>query len=152
MTKILAPGDSDTGQAGVPKTALTAWISCCILGALWVAPFIAMLRWSLSTQALRSVLTLVFTTILVTMPLAACARTWRRVFLWTFPFWVVAAAYSPCAIVSDKVPGRAVALLLSGTTWEELSGLFDVWQQKWMTLPIAGILAVDFFFLGVLPV
>src|SRR6202789_898798 len=142
MTKILAPGDRDTGQAGVPQTSPTAWISCCILGALWGAPFIAMLLWSLSTQALRSVLTLVFTTILVTMPLAVCARTWRRFFLWTFPLWVVAAAYSTCAIVSDRVPGRPVALLLSGTSWEEISGLFDVWQQKWMTLPIAGILAL----------
>jgi glucan phosphoethanolaminetransferase (alkaline phosphatase superfamily) len=111
-----------------------------------------MLLWSLSTQALRSVLTLVFTTILVTMPLAACARTWRRFFLWTFPLWVVAAAYSTCAIVSDKVPGRAVALLLSGTTWEELSGLFDVWQQKWMTLPIAGILALYLILAWRLPV
>jgi glucan phosphoethanolaminetransferase (alkaline phosphatase superfamily) len=152
MTKILAPGDSDTGQAGVPQTSLTAWISCCILGALWVAPFIAMLLWSLSTQALRSVLTLVFTTILVTMPIAVCARTWRRFFLWTFPLWVVSAAYSTCAIVSDKVPGRPVALLLSGTSWEEISGLFGVWQQKWMTLPIAGILALYLILAWRLPV
>jgi glucan phosphoethanolaminetransferase (alkaline phosphatase superfamily) len=152
MTKILASGDRDTGQAGVPQTSPTAWISCCILGALWGAPFIAMLLWSLSTQALRSVLTLVFTTILVTMPLAVCARTWRRFFLWTFPLWVVAAAYSTCAIVSDKVPGRAIALLLSGTSWEEISGLFDVWQQKWMTLPIAGILALYLILAWRLPV
>jgi glucan phosphoethanolaminetransferase (alkaline phosphatase superfamily) len=152
MTKILAPGNSDTGQAGVPQKSLTAWISCCILGALWGAPFIAMLLWSLSTQALRGVLTLVFTTIVVTMPLAACARTWQRFFLWTFPLWIVAAAYSTCAIVSDKVPGRAVALLLSGTSWEEISGLFGVWQQKWMTLPIAGILALYLILAWRLPV
>src|ERR1700722_7935843 len=102
MTKILAPRDSDTGQGNVTQTSPTAWISCCILGALWGTPFIAMLLWSLNTQAPRSVLTLVFTTILVTMPLAAGARTWRRFFLWTFPLWVVAAAYSTCAIVSDR--------------------------------------------------
>jgi glucan phosphoethanolaminetransferase (alkaline phosphatase superfamily) len=152
MTKILAPGDSDAGQASVPQTSPTAWISCCILGALWGAPFIAMLRWSLNTQPLRSVLTLVLTTILVTMPLAACARTWRRFFLWTFPLWVVAAAYSTCTIVSDRVPGRPMALLLSGTSWEEISGLFDVWQQKWMTLPIAGILALYLMLAWRLPV
>src|ERR1700722_14994536 len=120
MTKILAPGGSDIGLAGVPQTSLTAWVSCCVLGVLWAGPFIAMLLWSMSTQSLRSVLTLVFTAILVTMPLAACARTWRRFFLWTFPLWVVAAAYSTCAIVSDRVPGRPVALLLTGTSWEEL--------------------------------
>jgi hypothetical protein len=51
-----------------------AWISCCSLGALWGAPVIAMPLWSLSTQALRSILTLVFTAILVTMP-ARSVRT-----------------------------------------------------------------------------
>jgi len=152
MTKILAPGESDTGQAGVPQRSRSAWISCCILGALWGAPFIAMLLWSLSTQALRSVLTLVFTAILVTMTLAACARTWRRLFLWTFPLWVVAAAYSTCAIVSDKVAERIVALLLSSTSWEEISGLFSVWQHKWMTLPVAGFLALYLILAWRLPV
>jgi glucan phosphoethanolaminetransferase (alkaline phosphatase superfamily) len=152
MTKTLAPEDSNTRQANVPPKSLTAWISCCILGALWGAPFIAMLLWSSSTQALRSVLTLVFTAILITMPFAVCARTWRRFFLWTFPLWVVSAAYATCAIVSDKVPGRPVALLLSGTSWEEISGLFAVWQQKWMTLPIAGILALYLILAWRLPV
>jgi glucan phosphoethanolaminetransferase (alkaline phosphatase superfamily) len=153
MTKILAPGDSDTGQAGVPQRPRTAaWISRCILGALWGAPFIAMLLWSLSTQALRSVLTFVFTAILATMVLAACARTWRRYFLWTFPLWVVATAYSTCVIVSDKVPDRTMALLLSSTSWEEISGLFGVWQQKWMTLPVAGFLALYLILAWRLPV
>ena len=129
-----------------------AWISCCTLGALYGAPFIAMLLWSLSTQPLRSVLTFVSTVILVTMPLAACARTWRRFFLLTFPLGVIAAAYSTYAILSDKVPGRDVALLLSGASWEEISGLFGVWQQKWMTLPIAGVLALYLVLAWRLPV
>jgi glucan phosphoethanolaminetransferase (alkaline phosphatase superfamily) len=152
MTKILAPVDSDTGQAGVPQRSRMAWISCCTLGILCAAPFIAMLLWSWSTQPLRSVLTLVSTVILVTIPLAACARTWRRFFLLTFPLWVVATAYSTYAILSDKVPGRAVALLLSGASWEEISGLFGVWQQKWMTLPIAGVLALYWILASRLPV
>jgi glucan phosphoethanolaminetransferase (alkaline phosphatase superfamily) len=129
-----------------------AWISYCALGALGGAPFIAMLLWSWSTQPLRSVLTLVATVILVTMPLAACARTWRRFYLWTFPLWVVATAYSTYAILSDKVPGPAVALLLSGASWEEISGLFGLWQQKWMTLPIVGFLALYLILAWRLPV
>jgi glucan phosphoethanolaminetransferase (alkaline phosphatase superfamily) len=115
-------------------------------------PFIAMLLWSLRTQAPRSVLTLVFTAILVTMALAAYARTWRRFFLLTFPLWILATAYSTCAIVSDKVPGRIVALLLSSTSWEEISGLFGVWQQKWMTVPITGVLALYLALASRLPV
>jgi glucan phosphoethanolaminetransferase (alkaline phosphatase superfamily) len=129
-----------------------AWISCCTLGALYGSPFIAMLLWSLRTQSLRSVLTLVATAILITMPLAACTRTWRRFFLLIFPLWVIATAYSAYAILSDKVPGRAVALLLSGASWEEITGLFGLWQQKWMTLPIAGILALYLILAWRLPV
>lgn len=93
MTKTLAPADSDTGQAGVPPTSRMAWFSCHTLGALCGAPFIAMLLWSLRTQPLRSDLTLVSTAILLTVALAACARTWRRFFLLIFPLWVVATAY-----------------------------------------------------------
>jgi hypothetical protein len=48
-----------------------AWISCCILGVLYAVPYIAMLLWSLRTQPLRSVPTLVSTAILVTWPGAA---------------------------------------------------------------------------------
>ena len=152
MTKILAPADDDTGQAGVPQRSRMAWISCCTLGALYCAPFIAMLLWSLNTQPLRSVLTFVTTAILVTMPLAACARTWRRFFLLIFPLWVIAAAYSTYTILSDMVPGRAVALLLSGASWEEITGLFGVWQQRWMILPLAGILALYLILAWRLPV
>ena len=74
MTKMLRPSDSDIGQQDVSQKSQMAWISCCSLGALWGAPFIAMPHWSLSTQALRSILSLVFTAILVTMP-ARSVRT-----------------------------------------------------------------------------
>ena len=129
-----------------------AWISCLTLGVLSAAPFIAMLFWSLHSQALRSVLTFVATVILIAMPLAACARTWRRFFLLAFPLWLIAAAYTAYAILCDKVPGPAVALLLSGASWEEISGLFGVWQQKWLTLPIAGVVALYLILAWRLPV
>jgi glucan phosphoethanolaminetransferase (alkaline phosphatase superfamily) len=144
MTKILAPTDGSGGKASV--------ISCCFLGTLYAAPFAAMLHWSLGAQPLRSSLTLVATAIFITMLLAACAHTWRRFFLLTFPLWVVAAAYSAYAVLFDKLPGRAVALLLSAASWEEISGLFGVWQQKWMLLPIAGILALYLTLASRLPV
>jgi glucan phosphoethanolaminetransferase (alkaline phosphatase superfamily) len=126
-------------------------ISCCAVSALYAAPFIAMLIWSLRTQPLRGVLTLVSTAILVTMPLAACARTWRRFFLWTSPLWLVSTAYAAYTVLFDKVPGRAVALLLSAASWEEISGLFGVWQQKWVALPVAGILTLYFILAWRLP-
>jgi glucan phosphoethanolaminetransferase (alkaline phosphatase superfamily) len=152
MTNPPAQADSDTGKAGVSRKSPMAWISCCTLSALYGAPFIAMLLWSSSTQPLRSVLAFVSTVILLTMPLAACARTWRRFFLLAFPLWIIATAYSTCTLLSDRVPGRALALLLSGASWEEISGLFGVWQQKWMTVPTAGILALYLILAWRLPV
>jgi glucan phosphoethanolaminetransferase (alkaline phosphatase superfamily) len=134
MTHISAPAD---GEAAQPGRA-----SCYTLGVLSAAPFIAMLLWSLDTQAPRSILTLVLTSILITVLLAGCARTWRRFFFLAFPLWIVASAYAAYAILFGKVPGRAVALLLSGASWEEVSGLFGLWQQKWMTLPIVAVAAL----------
>ena len=142
MTENLAPMDAHAAHADPPQKSPTAWISCWTLGALCAAPFIAMLLWSLNTQTLRSLLTLVATTILVTMLLAVCARTWRRFFLLISPFWVVATVYATYAVLSGKIPGRAVALLLSGASFEEIFGLFGVWQQKWITLPVAGTLVL----------
>ena len=129
-----------------------ARISCCILGALWCAPFIAVLLWSLRTETLRSLLMLVSTTILVAVPLAACARTWRRFFVLTFPLWIIATAYSTFTILYGKVPERGLALILSGASWEEIAGLFGIWQQKWLTLPIAAILALYLILASRLPI
>jgi glucan phosphoethanolaminetransferase (alkaline phosphatase superfamily) len=142
MTEILAPADSFAGHADLRQKTRPAWISCCALGALYAAPFVAMLLWSLNTQPPRSILTLVASTIFVTILLALCARTWRRFFLAIFPLWIVAAFYATYAILFGKVPGHAMALLLSGASWEEISGLFWMWQQKWLALPIAGVLAL----------
>jgi glucan phosphoethanolaminetransferase (alkaline phosphatase superfamily) len=119
-----------------------AWVSCCTLGVLYVAPFAAMVLWSSNTQTMRSVVALVASAIFVTMLLGLCARTWRRFFLLAFPLWVVAAIFATYAMLFGKVPGRAVALLLSGASWEEIAGLFGIWQQKWLSLPIAGVLAL----------
>ena len=152
MTKALAAAGSDAGQAGLAQKSRMARVSCYSLGALSSAPVIAMLLWSLKTQTLRSILTLVLSAILIAALLATCARTWRRFFVLTFPLWVVASAYAACTILSGKVPGRALALLLSGASWEEISGLVAIWPQKWMTLPIAAVMALYLILSSKLPV
>jgi glucan phosphoethanolaminetransferase (alkaline phosphatase superfamily) len=152
IAKILAPADDYAGQAAAARKSRMARVSCCALGVLYASPFLAILIWSCSTQTRGSILMLVFTAIVVTMLLAACARTWRRFFLLSFPFWLLATAYASYAILYDKVPGRAVALLLSGASWEEISGLFGLWQQKWLTLPIAAVLALYVILSANLPV
>jgi glucan phosphoethanolaminetransferase (alkaline phosphatase superfamily) len=119
-----------------------AWASCCILGLLYMAPFAAMVLWSLHTQAMRSVAALVASAIFITMLLGLCGRTWRRFFLLAFPLWIAASIFATYAVLVGKAPGRAVALLLSGASWEEITGLFEIWQQKWLSLPIVGVVTL----------
>ena len=152
IAKILEPAHEYAGQAASARKSRMTQVSCCTLGVLYASPFLAILIWSCSSQTWGSILMLVFTAIVVTMLLAACARTWRRFFLLSFPFWLLATAYASYAILFGKVPGREVALLLSGASWEEIAGLFGLWQQKWMTLPIAAVLALYVILSASLPV
>jgi glucan phosphoethanolaminetransferase (alkaline phosphatase superfamily) len=142
MTEIPSPAQASAGHERIPPKSLMAWISCCILGALYVAPFVAMVIWALSTQATRSVVTLVASATFLTVLLAVCARTWRTFFLLVFPLWVMTTIYASYAVTFGVAPGRAVALLLSGASWEEITGLLGMWQQKWLLLPILGVLTL----------
>ena len=113
-----------------------------VVGVLAILPFLAVLLWAWRTQPARTVLTLLATSILVAGLLAVCARTFRRLFLFAFPLWVLASIYAAYVIVAGRIPGPAVALLLSGASWEEVAGLIGLWQQNWMLLPIVGIVAL----------
>ena len=92
------------------------------------------------------------TAVLVTMLFAACAGTWRKFFLLMLPFWIIASAYAAYALLVGHVPGSAMALLLCGASWEEISGFFGLWQQKWLMLPIAGLVALYLILAWRLPV
>src|SRR5262249_19225748 len=62
------------------------------LASLYLAPYIIMLVWCWSTAKPRSVATLLLTTLLATLLLMACARTWRRFFLSAFPLLLLSIA------------------------------------------------------------
>jgi glucan phosphoethanolaminetransferase (alkaline phosphatase superfamily) len=126
----------------VPQRRARAWISCAVVGALAMLPFLAMLWWSWNTLPARSTSTLALSAACVAGVLALCAGTWRRLFLISFPVWVIGASYAAYTVVVGKPPGHAVALLLSGASWEEIAGLFQLWQQKWLLLPILGLVAL----------
>ena len=142
MTNISTTGGYDAGDAALARDSRSTRLSYGTLGLLCAAPYIAMLLWSLTTQTLRGIAIFVVTAILLTLLFAACAGTWRRFFLLMLPFWIIASAYASYTVLVGHVPGSAVALLLCGASWEEISGLFGLWQQKWLTLPIAGLPAL----------
>jgi glucan phosphoethanolaminetransferase (alkaline phosphatase superfamily) len=132
-----SPADGSSGRARPAQSSLIVW---WILGLLAAAPFVGMLLWSLETQRWDGIATLLATTVLVIFLLAACAPGRRSFFLLTFPFWILATGYAAYTIVFGVVPGRAAAMLLAGASWEEIAGLYQLWQQKWLTLPIVAAL------------
>lgn len=67
-----------------------------------------------------------------------------QIFLLAFPLWVIAASCAAYVILQGSLPGRPVALLLSGASWEEIAGLYRMWGQKWLSLPIAALAALYF--------
>jgi glucan phosphoethanolaminetransferase (alkaline phosphatase superfamily) len=145
----LSPADGSSGRARPAPSLLIVW---CTLALLAAAPFIGMLLWSLETQSWGGIATLLATTVLVIFLLAACAPGRRTFFLLTFPFWILACAYAAYTIVFGVAPGRAAAMLLSGASWEEIAGLYQLWQQKWLTLPIvAALLAYPLLCLQLAP-
>jgi glucan phosphoethanolaminetransferase (alkaline phosphatase superfamily) len=118
------------------------WLPLSIVGALSILPFVTVLLWAWRAQPLRTLAALLVTTVLLMGLLAVCARTFRRLFLLAFPLWLIASIYAAYVVVVGKVPGSAVALVLAGASWEEITGLLRLWQQNWVLLPIAGLVAL----------
>ena len=113
-----------------------------ILGALYSAPYLAMIIWSAFNAAykLRSVLALAATAVLVSLLLAGCTRTWRRFFLVAFPCVVASVAYTAYSIGFGIVPGHTLGIVLMSASFEEVRGLWTLWQSKWLVLPAVGSL------------
>ncbi|MBS0579883.1 MAG: phosphoethanolamine transferase [Proteobacteria bacterium] len=111
------------------------------LAALAAAPFIAMLTWAaISHRAAGSIVTLLVTSVLCWLLLAGCTRTWRYLLLAYFPFLLASVAYAGYTVGFGIVPGHTLAVLTVSASWEELRGLWTVWQGKWLLLPLLALL------------
>jgi glucan phosphoethanolaminetransferase (alkaline phosphatase superfamily) len=112
------------------------------LGTLYCAPYVAMLVWGWQAYKARSLLTLVLTIALGLLLLGMLTRTWRRFFLVYAPFLLVSVAYVAYSLSFGIVPGHTLAIVLVSATWEEILGLWTVWQGKWLLLPCLAFLGV----------
>jgi len=121
------------------------------LGALYCAPYVAMLLWGWQTYKARSILTLLLTMALGLLVLGALTRTWRRFFLAYVPFLLVSVAYGAYSFSFGIVPGHTLAIVLVSASWEELQGLWTVWQGKWLLLPLLAFLGVYLWLAWSLP-
>jgi glucan phosphoethanolaminetransferase (alkaline phosphatase superfamily) len=104
----------------------------CTLGValMYVAPVVAMVAWAASSQAPRGILAVALTALLLACLFAAATRTWRLFFLVQFPLSALAVAFVLYTLVFHMPPGRTLALLLLGTSWEEVRGFISLPQGK----------------------
>ena len=112
----------------------------CALGALYLAPFFIMFIWFSGTAKPRSLAALLLTTLLATLVLMACTRTWRRFFLAAFPLLLIGIGYVAYSTGFGIVPGHTLSIVLMSASLEEVMGLFTVWHQKWLLLPLCTVL------------
>src|SRR6266513_18236 len=122
-----------------------------VLGTLYCAPYLAMLVWGWQAYKARSILTLLLTIALGLLVLGALTRSWRRLFLAYIPFLLVSVAYAAYAFSFGVVPGHTLAIVLVSASWEELQGLWTVWQGKWLLLPLLAFLGVYLWLAWSLP-
>jgi glucan phosphoethanolaminetransferase (alkaline phosphatase superfamily) len=126
------------GEQGTPQTRR---FSLYLLVAMYLAPAIAMAIWSWQAYRARSLATLLLATVLEGVLLAACTRTWRIFFLVHFPVFILTLAFTIYTLGFGILPGQGLALLLVTTSWEEVSGLLGISQQRWLILPLMALLA-----------
>ncbi len=111
------------------------------LGALSCVPSGVLLVWGSQSYKARSLLTALLAMVLSLLLLGLLTRTWRRFFLAYVPFLLASGAYAAYSVSFGVVPGHTLAILLVSASWEELQGLWTVWQSKWLLLPLLAVLA-----------
>ncbi len=112
----------------------TARYRLSFLGALYAAPFVAMLWWASSGHPPRSIIAIPLTAAIVGCLIAGIARSWRMFFLIQFPLALLGLAYAVYTVTFGMTPGRTLAGLLVGTSWEEARGFFTVPMARWFAL------------------
>src|SRR5271170_2526890 len=111
------------------------------LGTLYIAPYVAMVTWCWHSYQPRSVAVLLLSAMLISLLLGACTRTWRSFFLACFPLLIVGIAFVAYTTGFGIVPGNTLGIVLVSASAEEVFGLFTVWHQKWVLLPLLAVLA-----------
>jgi glucan phosphoethanolaminetransferase (alkaline phosphatase superfamily) len=112
-----------------------------ILGALRVAPLIALTFWASRDQGSRSVITVLLTGFLEIYLIAALTRTWRFFFVVSFPLFLLGLLYATYTILYGTPPGRSLAFILLTTSPEEVIGFLSLPQTR-VPAVVFGLLCV----------
>jgi glucan phosphoethanolaminetransferase (alkaline phosphatase superfamily) len=105
------------------------------LGLFCLLPPAAAFLWALRNHLEpRSLAVLALTTAMMSLLVAAAARTWRTFFLIQFPLIVLGAGFIGYAFTFGSLPGETLAMVALTTSWEEMRGAFLLWKDDWLGL------------------
>ena len=121
------------------------------LAAICLAPIVTMLVWGWDKNKGVGILSFFLACALGWVLLAACLRRWRWLFLAYFPLLLLSSAYLAYTLGFGIVPGHTLAILWVSASTEELMGLWGVWQDKWLALPLLAILGAYLWLAWKLP-
>jgi glucan phosphoethanolaminetransferase (alkaline phosphatase superfamily) len=111
------------------------------LAALLSAPYLVTGSWLLSHHgwpSCTSYLSLAFGGIVL---LAILVRRTRYFLLLHLPVFVLSGVITAYILVCDQLPGKALAMVLETSSWDEMRGFLGIWQgQKWLLLLVAASL------------
>lgn len=111
---------------------------CCYTAwALYAAPTLTILTWSLRMRPPRTTAAILVTFVITVCLIAAITRSWRRFFLYQFPICLLGVAFVTYTIAFGIPPGTTLASILAGTSWEELEGFIDMPQARWLIMLLA---------------
>jgi glucan phosphoethanolaminetransferase (alkaline phosphatase superfamily) len=110
------------------------------LAAICLAPIVTMLAWGWGKSKPVGILSFFLTCALGWVLLVVCTRRWRWLFLAYFPLLLMSIAYLAYTLGFGIVPGHTLAILWVSASAEELMGLWGVWQDKWLALPVLALL------------
>jgi len=103
------------------------------LSAIYAAPSLTVAIWAAIHQAgTRSVVAAIFAGILIAIVFIVVTRTPRSFFLLQLPLFILSLGFVAYTLTYGMPPAHTLALLLAGTTWEEVRGFVSLSQGKWL--------------------
>lgn len=139
------PATSDTTPTRRDRVRLLA------LGAMAAAPVLAMAAWAARGYGLRSTVALLLCAALLWALVAGLTRTWARFFAVQFPLFVLGIGFVGYTFAFRSPPGASLAIILAGTSWEEMVGFVKVVQAGPPGLLLVGALAGYLYLVLTLP-
>jgi glucan phosphoethanolaminetransferase (alkaline phosphatase superfamily) len=117
------------------------------LASLCGAPVLASVIQAVHQHDVRTAAIVVLFSVLIGVLLACVARSWRRAFLIYFPLLISTWFFSSYTIMFGNVPGRTIAIVLAGTSWEEAYGFLQV-NHATVAMPATVLLIATYLWLS----